>query len=103
MPWIFGIGAVLSVFKPILPIVIEVSNRHMRSLLAVLFLYYFAEHVTGGLLSNEDIRVPTMYLRKMLVLDPNNRAQTDVLLQDPWFTRSDYVLSLKSKSSCPMS
>ncbi len=69
--------------------------------------YYFAKHVTGGLLSKEDIRVLTICLRKMLVLDPNNRAQADVLLQDPWFMRSAYFerdptmsLSLKSKSPC---
>jgi len=69
--------------------------------------YYFAKHVTGGLLSKEDIRVLTICLRKMLVLDPNNRAHANVLLQDPWFVRSAYFerdptmsLSLKSKSPC---
>ncbi len=66
--------------------------------------YYFANHITGPLLSKEDIRVLTICLRKMLVLDPSDRAQAHVLLQDPWFTRSAYVernpAIFQSKSLC---
>jgi len=51
---------------------------------------YFAKHVICGLLSKEDFRVLTICLRKMLVLDPKNRAQANVLLQDLWFMRSAY-------------
>ena len=74
---------------------------------AEVFRSYFTKRVTDGLLSKEDIRVLTLCLQKMLVLDPNNRAQANVLLQDPWFMRSGYFeqdstisLFLKSKKLC---
>jgi len=50
---------------------------------------YFAKHLTSLLpLSKEDIRMLGRCLRKMLVLDPRKRAETDALLQDPWFVRN---------------
>ena len=51
--------------------------------------YYFAEYIKGPpTLSKDDIGMLGKCLQKMLVLDPRDRAQTFVLLQDPWFKRS---------------
>jgi len=54
-----------------------------------LMRYYFAEHITSPLpLSKEDIMMLGRCLRKILVLDPRKRADTDALLRDPWFARN---------------
>jgi len=47
---------------------------------------YFKRLVTP--LNKEDIIMLGRCLRKMLVLDPRKRAETDALLQDPWFARN---------------
>ena len=36
-------------------------------------------------LSNENIKILATCLKKMLVLEPKNRAHAHVLLLDPWF------------------
>ena len=43
-------------------------------------------------LSKRDIRTLGKCLRRMLVLDPRNRAQTHELLEDLWFTRNDQLV-----------
>lgn len=50
---------------------------------------YFEDRTTGPLSqSGDDISTLGKCLQKMLVLDPRNGPQTDVLLRDLWFTRS---------------
>ena len=60
-----------------------------------IFRFYFAEHIKGVLpLSKENIKILAACLKKMLVLDPRNRAHAHELLLDPWFTKSEPVESL---------